>query len=111
LRASTLATVTKLFVTLPEDLNIGEIEHEIVVALADRLRDDHGYGLAAGVSASAVGDRNEYPLQPSGSILVEEKPGALRVKLRGVNADARDLFTGLSSELELRHEGLRIEIG
>jgi hypothetical protein len=43
--------------------------------------------------------------------VVDQEPGALRVKLQGVKVDAHDLFTGVSSELEQRHEGLRAEIG
>jgi hypothetical protein len=50
-------------------------------------------------------------LHPAGSIVVDRKPGALTVKLHGVQVDAHDLFTGVSSELEHRHEGLGVEIG
>jgi hypothetical protein len=103
--------VTSLTVTLPETVDVKELEREIVTAVADRLRDDLGYELAAEVRAGASGTANEYPLHPTSSIVVEKKPGALRVKLQGVNIDAHDLFTGVSSELEQRHEGLRSEIG
>jgi hypothetical protein len=50
-------------------------------------------------------------LHPAGSIIVDKKPGALKVELHGVKVDAHDLFTGVSSELEQRHGGLRTEIG
>jgi hypothetical protein len=39
-------------------------------------------------------------LHPAGSIVVDRKPGALKAKLHGVNVNAHDLFTGVSSELE-----------
>ena len=77
----------------------------------DRLRHDHGYELVAEVGAGGSGTRNEYPLHPAGSIVVDRELGALRVKLHSVKVDAHDLFTGVSSELEQRHEGLRVEIG
>ena len=102
--------MTTLTVTVPETVDVEELESEIITSVADRLRDDHGYQLA-GVSASASGTANPYPLHPTGSIIVDQEPGALRVKLQGVTVDAGDLFTGVSSELEQRHEGLRAEIG
>jgi hypothetical protein len=86
--------VTSLTVTLPEIVDVKELEHEIVEAVADRLRDDHGYELVAGVSASASGTGNEYPLHPTSSIVVDKEPGALRVKLQGVKVDAHDLSRG-----------------
>jgi hypothetical protein len=110
-QADSVAHVTSLTVTLPETVDVRELEHEIVTAVADRLRDDHGYELMAEVRADASGTENEYPLHPTSSIVVEKKPGALRVKLKGVNVDAHDLFTWVSSELEQRHEGLGVEIG
>ncbi len=97
--------------TLPETVDVTELERELVTAVADRLRDDHGYELMTEVRASASATSNEYPLRPTSSIVVAKKPGALRVKLKGVSVDAHDLFTGVSSELEQRHEGLRAEIG
>jgi len=103
--------VISLTVTVPETVDVTEFEREIVTAMADRLRDDHGLDLAEEVMASASGTGNEYPLHPAGSIIVDRDPGALRVKLHAVKVDARDLFTGVSSELEQRHEGLRVEIG
>ncbi|HTX97836.1 MAG TPA: hypothetical protein VME67_25175 [Mycobacterium sp.] len=56
-------------------------------------------------------DITECPLVPSSSIVVDKKPGALKVKLKGVDFDAYDLFIGVSSELEQRHDGLRAELG
>ena len=100
-----------LTVTVPETVDATALECEIVTAVADKLRDDHGFDLVGGVRASASGTGNEYPLHPAGSIVVDREPGALRVKLHAVKVDAHDLFTGVSSELEQRHEGLRVEIG
>ena len=48
-------------------------------------------------------------IRPAASSLIE--PGALKVELHGVKVNAHDLFTGVSSEPEQRHEGLRVEIG
>jgi len=93
------------------DHAVKELESEIVTAVADRLRDDHGYELVAKAGAGDSGTRNEHALHPAGSIIVDSKPGALRVELHGVKVDAHDLFTGVSSELEQRHGGLRVEIG
>jgi hypothetical protein len=103
--------VTTLILTVPDTVDVKELEHEVVTAMADRLRDDHGYELVADVSASSSGSRNEYPLRPTGSIIVDVQPGALNVNLHGVEVDAHDLFTAVCSEGEQRHEGLRAEIG
>lgn len=105
-QAGSVAVVTNLTVTVPETVDATELEEEVVTALADRLRDDHGLELTAGAPGS-----NEYPLRPSGSIVIDTRPGELRVRLRGLDVDAHDLFIGVSSELEQRHEGLRAEIG
>ena len=106
-----MVLVISLTVTVPETVDVTEFECEIVTAVADRLRDDHGFDFSAEVMASASGTGNEYPLHPAGNIVVDREPGALRVKLHAVKVDAHDLFTGVSSELEQRHEGLRVEIG
>lgn len=103
--------VTSLTVTVPETVDAKELESEIVTALVDRLRDDHGYELVAEAGAGGSETRNEHPLHPAGSIVVDGEPGALKVELDGVKVNAHDLFTGVSSELEQRHEGLRVEIG
>ena len=108
---ASVALVTTLTVTVPETVDAGELERELVTAMADRLRDDHGYELSANVSAGASETVNEYPLKPTGSIVVDISPGALRAKLRGLDVDAHDLFVGISSELEQRYDGLRAEIG
>lgn len=52
---------TTLTVTVPETVDVDEFEQEIITGMADRFRDDHGYELA-GVSASASGTANAYPL-------------------------------------------------
>ena len=111
LGASSVVQVTILTVTVPETVGVKELESEIVTAMADRLRDDHGYELVAEAGAGDSGTRNEHALHPAGSIIVDKKPGALKVELHGVKVDAHDLFTGVSSELEQRHGGLRVEIG
>ncbi len=98
-------------VTVPTSIDAGELERELVTAVADRLRDDHGYRLVAESPRAASAARTEYPMDPTGKVVVDKKPGALRVGLRGLEVDAHDLFTGISSELGLRHEGLRTEIG
>jgi hypothetical protein len=103
--------VTVLTLTLPETVDVKEFESEIVTAVADRLRDDHGYQLATEPRTAGSGTRSEHPLNPAGSIVVDRTPGALRIKLIGVKVDAHDLFTGVTSELEQRHEGLSAEIG
>ncbi len=106
-----MVQVSSLTVTVPDTVDVTELEREIVTAVADRLRDDHGYDLLTEVRANASGTANEYRLHPGGSIIVDREPGALKVKLHGVKVDAHDLFTGVSSELEQRHERLRVEIG
>ncbi len=97
--------------TIPAEVDAGELERELVTAVANRLRDNHGYRLAAENPLDASAARTEYPMDPAGKVVVDKKPGALKVKLRGLEVDAHDLFTGISSELELRHDGLRTEIG
>jgi hypothetical protein len=109
--ASSLVQVTVLTLTLPETIDVEEFESEIITAVADRLRDDHGYQLVTEPRTADWGTRGEHPLNPTGSIVVDREPGALKIKLKGVRVDAHDLFTGVTSELEQRHEGLRAEIG
>ncbi|AQT79154.1 hypothetical protein B1R94_07520 [Mycolicibacterium litorale] len=94
-----------LKVRVPATVDVTALQSEIVTALADRLRDDHGYSL---VGNSA--DSGEYRLAPSGSIVVRSQGDVVTVKLRGVDADAGDLFTVVSGELEQRHDGVHIEI-
>jgi hypothetical protein len=103
--------VTSLTVIMRETVDVAELESEIVTAVADRLRDDHGYELVAAAGAGGPGTGNEHPWHPAGSIVVAREPGALKVRLHGVQVDAPDLVTGVSSELQQRHEGLRVEIG
>jgi len=103
--------MTRMTVTIPAEVDAGELERELVTAVANRLRDNHGYRLAAESPQDASAARTEYPMDPAGKVVVDKKPGALKVKLRGLEVDAHDLFTGISSELELRHDGLRTEIG
>lgn len=98
-----------LIVEAPKAVDVGELAAEIVAAIADRLRDEHGYDVPAGVPVIASA-RSEYPLSPSGRIVVDVQPGVLTVKLHDVDVDAHDLFTLVSSELEQRHDGLRVEI-
>lgn len=102
---------TRLMITVPDTVDAAELEGEIVTAVADRLRDDQGYELPAAGYADARARGHEYHLHPDGRILVTSAPGTLTVSLHGIRVDANDLFTGVSSELEQRHEGLRVNIG
>jgi hypothetical protein len=43
--------------------------------------------------------------------VIDKEHDVLMVKLRGINVDADDLFTVVSSEAEQRHDGLAVEIG
>jgi hypothetical protein len=90
--------------------DIAGLEQELVTAVADRLRDEHGYQLGDSPSGGGSKADHEYRLLPAGGIVVHHHPRALMVKLRGVDVDARDLFTGVSSQLEQRHDGLGSEI-
>ena len=85
--------VTSLTVIMRETVDVAELESEIVTAVADRLRDDHGHVVAA-AGAGGPGTGNEHPWHPAGSIVVAREPGALKVRLHGVQVDAPDLFTG-----------------
>ena len=42
-RATNVVQVTSLTLPSPESVDVKEFEREILTALADRLRDDHGY--------------------------------------------------------------------
>jgi hypothetical protein len=105
--------MTTLTLSIPEMVDSAALEHELVTALADRLRDEHGRRLSSEAKAmnpEAAG-AHDYQLTPDGAIVVERRPQTLAVKLRGVDIDAQDLFIGVSSELEQRHAGLGVEIG
>lgn len=106
-----MVRVTRMTVTVPVTVDAEDLERELVAAVADRLRDDHGYRLAAEGPTGPSAARTEYPMDPTGKVVVDKKPGTLKVKLLGLAVDAHDLFTGISSELGQRHEGLRTEIG
>lgn len=79
-------------------------------AVADRLRDDHGYELTAKARQRASETANTYRLHPTGCIVVDKADGVLTVNLHGLNVDADDLFTAVSSDVEQRHDGLGVEI-
>lgn len=102
---------TRLTITVPDTVDAADLQDEIVTAVADRLRDDQGYELLTGDRVNAGGIGREYRLHPGGSILIDSAPGTLVVRLHDVRVDANDLFTGVSSELEQRHEGVRVDIG
>ena len=68
-----------LKLTVPGTVDIGELEHEIVTAVADRLRDDYGYELMAGARPRASETANTYRLHPTGSIVVDKEHGVLTV--------------------------------
>jgi hypothetical protein len=104
--------MTALTVDVPETVDIGRLEVEVVTALADRLRDEHGDELAQPptLGDDAASD-HVYALSPTGRIVVRHHGSAMTIELRDVDVDARDLYTGVSSELEQRYDGLRIQLG
>jgi hypothetical protein len=70
---------------------------------------EHGYKRTG---PPDVGDsQRTYELAPAGAIVVVQQEGRLTVRLREVDVGARDLFTGLGSELQQRHDGVTGEIG
>ena len=102
--------MTTLKLTVPETVDRIQLQKEIIGGLADRLRDDHGYELEeAGAGASGPSTRMVRALRPQGSIVVDTN-GAVKVSLRRVDVDARDLFIAVISELEQRYEGIRAEL-
>jgi hypothetical protein len=103
--------VTALTLTVPDTVDATALEEELVTALADRLRDEYAYELHDSPGARSADVEHEYGLDPGGAITVHRRAGTLTVKVRGVAVDVRDLFTGVSSELEQRHDGLGTEIG
>jgi hypothetical protein len=104
--------MTTLTLSIPELVDTAALERELVTALADRLRDEHGHRLSSEARAMNSADgAHDYQLTPDGAIVVDRGPRTLAVKLRGVDIDAQDLFIGVSSELEQRHAGLGVEIG
>jgi hypothetical protein len=48
--------VTSLTLTLSESLDVGELESEIVTALANRRRDEHGYELVTEAKTGSTGN-------------------------------------------------------
>jgi hypothetical protein len=65
--------------------NVARLEQELVTAVADKLRDEHGYELRDFPSADGSEADHEYRLFPAGGIVVHHHPRALMVKLRGVD--------------------------
>lgn len=99
-----------LRVSLPETADIVQIEHEIVYAATDRLRDDHGYELCSASIPLNRETRHEYRLRPTGSVVVERDRNVLNVRLNGIDVDSKDLFTAVCGDIEQRHSGLETEI-
>lgn len=98
-----------LRLTVPDSVDVAELTEEVVTGLGDRLRDEYGYELDTGRATTPTTRTTVYALRPEGSIVVTAD-GALTVSLRRLDVDARDLFTGLISALEQRHDGIRAEI-
>jgi hypothetical protein len=90
--------MTTLTMQLPPDaVDLDEFEEEVVTAISDRLRDERGFK-----RTGSLDDRDSqraYELAPSGAIVVMTQGRQLTVRLREIDVDARDLFTGVSSEL------------
>lgn len=101
--------MTVMRLTVPDTVEPGKVADEVVVALADRLRDDHGYELDDSVSPVPPTSRLVYALRPRGSIVVDTD-GALTVSLHQVDVDVRDLFIAVIGPLEQRYDGLCAEI-
>ncbi|KAA0099625.1 hypothetical protein CIW49_08495 [Mycolicibacterium sp. P1-18] len=101
--------MTTLSMHLPVTVDPDEFEEEVVTAVADRLRDEHGFERSPGSTGSDETE-HRYQLTPDGAIVVVRRQDRLTVRLRELDVDARDLFTGVSSELEQRHDGLAVEI-
>ncbi len=102
--------MTTMTMRLPDTADPAEFEEEVVTALSDRLRDEHGYERTSGPTGSGDSEHH-FRLAPTGAIVVVQRQGRLTVRLREIDVDSRDLFTGVSSELEQRHDGLAVEIG
>jgi len=66
--------VTSLTVTAPETVDAKELESEIVTALVDRLRDDHGYELVAGPGPVAPKpETSTLCIRPAASSLIRNR--------------------------------------
>jgi hypothetical protein len=85
--------MTTLTVNILETVDRAELEQDLVTVVVDMIRDER-----------------DYTLVPEGGIVVRHHDGALKVTLRGVDTDIRDLFTGVSGELEQHHNGLHTEM-
>lgn len=102
--------MTRLTITTPATVDLADLEQQTVSALADRLRDDHGYELP-NLHPRPSESGNEYQLAPTGRIVVDSRQNTLTVRLHGLDVDAHDLFIAVSSELEQQYDELSTEIG
>lgn len=99
--------MTSLQVTLPDTETASRLEMDILSAVYRKLAEvDYKPIGATGVLA----DGHYFALEPNGQVHVEKADNIVTVKLTGVDADRKDVFTGALADLEQRNDGLTGEI-
>jgi hypothetical protein len=97
-------------VSVPAGTASDELISEVLTDLQSRLSDQYGYEATGSTSPTANGVNHE--MSPRADIEVIDRGDTVVVKLHGFHGvDEDDLFTGLASTLEQRHDGVRVEIG
>jgi hypothetical protein len=99
--------MTSLKVTLPDAETASRLEMDIHSAVYRKLAEvDYKPIGTTGVLA----DGHYFALEPHGQVHVEKADNIVTVKLTGVDADRKDVFTGALADLEQRNDGLTGEI-
>jgi hypothetical protein len=102
--------MTEMTVSVPVGTSSTEVIREVLDDLRDRLSDQYGYEATGETSPTARG--LNHAMSRNANVEVIDHDGTVTFKLHGfVDVDAHDLFTGVSSGIEQRHVGTRVEIG
>jgi hypothetical protein len=99
-----------LTVSVPAGTTSSELIAEVLDDLGTRLSDQYGYQMTSTTTPTREG--LNYEMSPRAHIEVIDRGSAVAFKLHGFHdVDEDDFLTGVSSTIEQRHDGARVEIG
>ncbi|MDP9167684.1 MAG: hypothetical protein M3O32_16740, partial [Actinomycetota bacterium] len=97
-------------VSVPPGTSSSDLVAEVLDDLFSRLSDQYGYQSTSTTTPTQNGIN--YELSPRADIEVIDRGEAVVFKLHGFReVDEDDFLTGVSSTIEQRHGGVRVEIG
>jgi hypothetical protein len=99
--------MTSLKVTLPDAAAASRLELDILSAVYQKLAEVEYKPVGA---TGALANGHYFALKPHGQVHLETLGNTVTVKLTGVDANKKDVFTGALADLEQRNDGLTGEI-